>query len=37
VIFHQMLVAARKSVLMDALSEALGRLDPIVAKQQILT
>jgi len=32
-----MLVAARKSVLMDALSEALGQLDPNIAKQQILT
>jgi len=31
-----MLVAARKSVLMDALSEALGRLDPSIAKKQIL-
>lgn len=36
VIFHQMLVAARKSVLMDALSEALGQLDPNVTKKQIL-
>jgi hypothetical protein len=36
VVFHQMLVAARKSVLMDALSEALGELDPSVTKQQIL-
>jgi hypothetical protein len=36
VVFHQMLVAARKSVLMDALSEALGQLDPKVTKQQIL-
>jgi hypothetical protein len=31
-----MLVAARKSVLMDALSEALGQLDPNVTKAQIL-
>src|SRR5258708_5792316 len=31
-----MLVAARKSVLMDALSEALGHLDPNIAKKQIL-
>jgi hypothetical protein len=31
-----MLVAARKSVLMDALSDALSRLDPVIAKQQIL-
>ena len=36
VIFHQMLVAARKSMLMDALSEALGLLDPNIAKRQIL-
>jgi len=36
VIFHQMLVAASKSVLMDALSEA-GQLDPKIAKEQILT
>ncbi len=34
--FHQMLVAARKSMLMDALSEALGQLDPKIAKKQIL-
>jgi len=32
-----MLVAARKSVLMDALSEALGQLEPATAKNQILT
>jgi hypothetical protein len=31
-----MLMAARKSVLMDALSEALGQLDPNIAKKQIL-
>lgn len=36
VVFHQMLVAARKSMLMDALSEALGQLDPNVTKRQIL-
>ncbi len=36
VVFHQMLVAARKSVLMEALSEALGQLDPKIAKKQIL-
>jgi hypothetical protein len=36
VIFHQMLVAARKTVLMDALSEALGQIDPKVTKKQIL-
>jgi hypothetical protein len=32
-----MLVAARKSVLIDALSEALGQLDPNITKKQILT
>lgn len=37
VIFHQMLVAARKSVLMDALSDALGQIDPTITKKQILT
>ena len=31
-----MLVAARKSVLMDALSEALGQIDPNITKKQIL-
>ena len=36
VVFHQMLVAARKGALMDALSEALGQLDPNVTKKQIL-
>lgn len=36
VVFHQMLLAARKSVLMDGLSEILGQLDPNVAKTQIL-
>ena len=36
VVFHQMLVAARKSVLMDALSETLGQLDPNITKKQIL-
>jgi hypothetical protein len=36
VVFHQMLVAARKSVLMDALSEARGQLDPNITKKQIL-
>ena len=35
VIFHQMLVAARKSTLMDALSDALGEADPKVLKKQI--
>jgi XcyI restriction endonuclease len=32
-----MLVAARRSVLADALSEALGQIDPNVVKHQILT
>jgi hypothetical protein len=36
VVFHQMLLAARKTVLMDALSEALGQLEPTVTKKQIL-
>jgi hypothetical protein len=36
VLFHRMLVAARKSVLMDALSETLGQLDPNIIKKQIL-
>jgi hypothetical protein len=36
VIFHQMLVAARKTVLLDALSEALGQIDPAVAKKEVL-
>jgi len=36
VIFHQMLVAARKTVLMGALSEALGQIDPAECKKQIL-
>jgi XcyI restriction endonuclease len=31
-----MLVAARKGVLMDALSEVLGQLDPTITKRQIL-
>lgn len=35
VIFRQMLVAARKTVLLDALSAALGKLDPVVVKRQI--
>jgi hypothetical protein len=35
VIFHQMLVAARKTALMDALSEALGMIDPALLKDQI--
>ena len=36
VAFHQMLVAARKTMLMDALREALGELDPNITKKQIL-
>ena len=36
VVFHQMLVAARKTVLMDALSEVLSQLEPTVTKKQIL-
>lgn len=35
VVFHQLLMAARKSHLTDALSEALGRADPKVLKKQI--
>jgi hypothetical protein len=35
VIFHQMLVATRKTALMDALSEALGMIDPNMLKKQI--
>lgn len=35
VIFHQMLVAARKTALMDALSEALADIDPNLLKKQI--
>jgi len=35
VIFHHMLVAARKTVLMDTLSKALGKLDPAIVKKQI--
>jgi hypothetical protein len=37
VVFHQMLVAARKTVLTDALSEALGQIDPNITKKQVLT
>ena len=33
--FHQLLVAARKTVLMDALSEVLGRIDPVEIKRQV--
>ena len=35
VIFHQMLVAARKTALMDALSQALAEVDPNLLKRQI--
>ena len=35
VIFHQALVAARKTALMDALSEALGEIEPNLLKKQI--
>lgn len=35
VIFHQMLVSARKTALLDALSEALGQIDPDLLKRQI--
>jgi len=35
IVFHQMLVAARKTALMDALSEALGEIDPALFKKQI--
>lgn len=34
--FHQLLAAARKTWLMDALAEALGRIEPDVLKQQIV-
>lgn len=33
--FHQLLVAARKTWLLDALSETLSRIDPAVVKNQI--
>jgi hypothetical protein len=33
VVFHQMLVAARRSVLNDALSEVLGQIDPDITKK----
>lgn len=35
VVFHQMLVAARRTVLMDALSEALSGVNPKTIKEQI--
>ena len=34
--FYQLLVAARKEWLMDALSEALGKADPNIVKEQII-
>ena len=36
VIFHQMLVASRKTVLIDAMSEALASINPVIVKEQIL-
>src|SRR5436190_5426656 len=36
VAFHQLLVSARKTWLMDALAEALGRIDPRQLKEQLL-
>jgi len=36
VIFHQVLVATRKTALMDALSEALGEIEPNLLKKQII-
>ncbi|MBI3329922.1 MAG: XcyI family restriction endonuclease [Nitrospinae bacterium] len=35
IVFHQLLVAARKTWLMDALSDALGHVDPKVLKRQL--
>jgi hypothetical protein len=35
VIFHQVLVATRETSLMDAVSEALGEIDPSMLKKQI--
>lgn len=35
VIFHQLLVSARKTWLMDALSDALGSIDPVEIKKQL--
>jgi hypothetical protein len=37
VTFHQLLVAARKTLLMDALSAALGRVDPTKLKAELAT
>src|SRR5437879_5941634 len=34
--FHQLLVAARKTWLMDALADALSRIDPVALKQQLV-
>jgi hypothetical protein len=34
--FHQLLVAARKTWLMDALAEALGRIEPQRIKEEIV-
>jgi hypothetical protein len=34
--FHQLLVAARKTLLIDALSDSLGRIDPVRLKEQLL-
>jgi hypothetical protein len=34
--FHQLLVAARKTVLVDALKEALAKVDPCVLRAQVL-
>src|ERR1044071_532573 len=36
VIFHQLLVGARRTVLIDALSDALGRVDPAELKSQLV-
>lgn len=35
VVFHDLLVAARKTVLRDGLHEALGKVDPKVAKKEV--
>jgi hypothetical protein len=35
--FHQLLVSARKTWLIDALAEALGRIDPAKLKEQVST
>ena len=36
IVFHQMLVAFRKTILMDALSDALAQVDPKIIKKQLL-